>query len=256
MNKYYEVFKFNLKTKMNFKANYFFSLFSFTIHMFVFNTLWDFILNGKTILGYTKPEIIWYIIIGELVYYVSSHNYKKISDMIKNGDIANMLTKPIDFVKYIYAEEASNIINALINIVFAGILGYMMAGAIVLNNIQIFMFIISISLSILLWVSTQVFIGLLAFITEENKAFYLILSKMMLLLVLTPLEFFPSTVQNILRFLPTTYITYPPSKIFVHFNLTENCLLILGQIVSFFILLLAIKFISKKGEENINVNGG
>ncbi|MDD2377106.1 MAG: ABC-2 family transporter protein [Clostridia bacterium] len=256
MRKYYEIFKFNLKTKMNFKANYFFSLLSFTIHILVFNTLWDFILKGKTILGYTKPELIWYIIIGELITYSTAHNYRKISDMVKSGDVANMLTKPIDFVKYIFAEEASCLVNVIINIIFAAILGVVMAGMIKLSIVQGIMFIISILLAVVLWISIQVFIGLLAFITEENEAFYLIISKAMLLLVLAPLEFFPDIIQKILSILPTTYISYPAAKIFVHFNGMQNIQLLGGQIISLGFVLTIIYFLNKKGVENINVNGG
>lgn len=256
MNKYYEIFKFNLKTKINFKANYFFSLFSFTIHILVFNTLWDFILKGKTILGYTKPELIWYIIIGEFITYTTAHNYRKISDMVKSGDIANMLTKPIDFVKYIFAEEASSLVNAVVNLVFAGILGVIMAGAIELSIVQCIIFAISCVFAIILWISIQVFIGLLAFVTEENEAFYLIISKAMLLLVLTPLEFFPNIVQKFFVFLPTTYIAYPPAKTFVHFSSVQNINLLLGQIISLIFVFGIIYMLSVKGVKNINVNGG
>ncbi|MDF2865316.1 MAG: ABC-type uncharacterized transport system permease component-like protein [Clostridia bacterium] len=256
MRKYLEIFKFNLKTKINFKVNFIFSLFSFTIHILVFNTLWDFILKGKTILGYTKPELIWYIIIGEFITYTTSHNYRKISDMVKNGDIANMLTKPIDFVKYIFAEEASCIVNAVINLIFASILGSLMAGIINLSLVQIVMFILSTILAIILWISIQVFIGLLAFITEENEPFYLIISKAMLLLVLTPLEFFPNIVQKVFIFLPTTYIAYPPAKIFVHFSSLQSIQLIIGQITSLFFIFTVIYFLSIKGIKNISVNGG
>ena len=256
MRKYYEIFKFNLKTKMNFKANYFFSLLSFTIHILVFNTLWDFILKGKTILGYTKPELIWYIIIGELIIYSTSHNYRKVSDMVKNGDIANMLTKPIDFVKYIFAEEASCIVNVIVNIIFATILGVVMAGIIKISIVQCMIFIISMLLAVILWISIQVFIGLLAFITEENEAFYLIISKAVLLLVLAPLEFFPNIVQKIFSVLPTTYIAYPPAKIFVHFDSMQNIQLLGGQVLSLGFVLVIIYFLGMRGVKNINVNGG
>jgi ABC-2 type transport system permease protein len=256
MRKYYEIFRFNLKTKMNFKANYLFSLLSFTIHILVFNTLWDFILKGKTILGYTKPELIWYIIIGEFITYTTAHNYRKISDMVKSGDIANMLTKPIDFVKYIFAEEATCVVNAVVNIVFAAVLGLVMAGVIKLSIIQCLMFAVSTVLAIILWISIQVFIGLLAFITEENEAFYLIISKAMLLLVLAPLEFFPDIIQKIFIFMPTTYIAYPPANIFVHFNIVHNLYFLAGQVVSLGFVLTVIYFLSMKGVKNINVNGG
>lgn len=256
MNKYYEIFKFNLKTRTNFKANYFFSLFSLAIHILVLSALWSYILQNKMILGYTKPELIWYVIIGELIVYTASRNYRKISDMVKSGDIANMLTKPVSFVKYIYAEEAACIVNVIVNIIFVAILGVVLAGLINLSLIQCIIFMLSLVISFVMYISVQVAIGLLAFITEENEAFYWIISKASLLLILTPLEFFPSVVQKVLLFLPTTYMIYSPSKIFVHFELLQSLGLMAGQVISLGVMFGIICLLSRKGVKNINVNGG
>ena len=76
------------------------SLFSFGIHIFVFNELWDYILQGKSIIGYTKEELIWYIIVAEFIIYSFETTYKKIATMVKQGDIASMLIKPIDVITY------------------------------------------------------------------------------------------------------------------------------------------------------------
>ncbi len=257
MGKYLAIFKFNLKSELNFKADYIFSLLSFAIHVFVFNALWNYILQGKMIEGYGKTQLIWYIIIGEfLAYSIGKKNYIKVSDMIKNGDVANILTKPLSFMKYILANEATSIVNIGVNLIFAVVLGLIMAGPIKLEAIQVILFIISIIISFFMDVFLYVFIGMLAFLTEENKSFYMVISKAMLLLIFTPLEFFPIWVQNILRFLPTTYIVYPPGKIFVNFDIKSAIFLIICQIFAFLVVYLAVYAINKKGVKNINVNGG
>lgn len=257
MRKYFEVFRFNLKSEMNFKIDYFFSLLSFAVHIFVFNALWDFILQDKAILGYTKAELIWYIIVGEFVAYsVGKKNYLKVSEMIKSGDIANLLTKPISIMKYIVAQEGTCVINILVNFLFGIVMGIVMAGSIAIEPVQIFLFVLSLALGLTIDIFLQVFIGLLAFITEENQSFYLVISKAILLLIFTPLEFFPQAVQNILRFLPTTYIVYPPGKILVDFNLQNAILLIGAQIISLIGVFACAYALNKKGVRNINVNGG
>ncbi len=256
MNKYFEIFKFNLKSKLNFKLNYIFTLFSFTIHVLVFNTLWDFILKDKTILGYTKPELIWYIIIGEFIIYTTSHNYKRISYMIKSGDIVNLLVKPVSMIKYILAEELTCVINLSVNLIFACILGVIMAGIPHITLINLIVFLVSSILGISIWIGINISIGLFAFITEENEPFYLILSKGVLILVLTPLEFFPNMIQKILLFIPTTYVSYPASKNFVHFNVNQSYNLIIGQLIFFILIIIFNNLLSMKGERNINVNGG
>ncbi len=257
MRKYFEIFKFNLKTQINFKANYLFTLFSFTIHIFIFNELWDFILKNKNILGYSRPELIWYIIIGEtLLYMVNGKRYKKISDMIKSGEIANMLTKPVSILKYILSEELTCIINFFVNCVSAIILGLLMAGPLKITFIQFILFFISVIFSIILLILFQAIIGMLAFITEENDSFYLIVSKALLLLVFTPLEFFPQTVKNILSFLPTTYTIYTPCKILIHFDVRGSINLIMCQVLSLIVIFTILNLLSMKGVKNINVNGG
>lgn len=257
MRKYFEVFRFNLKSEINFKIDYFFSLLSFAVHIFVFNALWDFILQDKAILGYTKPELIWYIIVGEFVAYsVGKKNYLKVSEMIKNGDIANLLTKPISIMKYIIAQEGTCVINIIVNFIFGIVMGIAMAGSISVQPVQILLFLVSLVLGLMIDIFLQVFIGLLAFITEENQSFYLVISKAILLLVFTPLEFFPVFVQNILRFLPTTYIVYPPAKILVDFNLQNALLLVVAQIISLVVVFAAAYALNRKGVRNINVNGG
>ena len=102
----------------------------------------------------------------------------------------------------------------------------------------------------------QILIGMLAFITEENQSFYLIISKAMLLLIFTPLEFFPQVVQTILRFLPTTYIIYAPGKILVDFDVNMALTLVASQVISFLFVYICVYALNRKGVKNINVNGG
>ncbi len=257
MRKYIEIFKFNLKTELNFKVDYFFSTISFAIHVFVFNALWDYILQGKMVEGYGKAQLIWYVIIGEFIAYsIGKKNYIKVSEMIKNGDVANILTKPLSFMKYVLANEATSIVNIIINIIFAVVLGLLMAGPISITPIQLVLFSISLILAIVIDVFLYVFIGMLAFITEENKSFYMVISKAVLLLILTPLEFFPNIVQTILRFLPTTYIVYPAAKTLVNYDINSSLLLIGGQIISLVFIFGITYMINLKGVRNINVNGG
>lgn len=257
MRKYLAIFKFNLKTELNFKVDYFFSIISFAIHVFVFNALWDYILQGKIVEGYGKAQLIWYVIIGEFIAYsIGKKNYIKVSEMIKNGEVANILTKPLSFMKYVLANEATSIVNIIINIIFAVVLGLLMAGPISITPIQFVLFSISLILAIVIDVFLYVFIGMLAFITEENKSFYMVISKAVLLLILTPLEFFPNIVQTILRFLPTTYIVYPAAKTLVNYDINSSLLLIEGQIISLVFIFGITYMINLKGVRNINVNGG
>ena len=256
MYKYYNIFLFSLKSQLNFIIDYLASIFSFTIHIIVFNYLWDFMLKNKVAFGYSKNKLIWYVIVGELIAYTTSKSYIKISQMIKNGEVSNMLVKPINFLLYILSQELTSLVKLFFNTSFAIVLGFIMAGNIELNYKKGFFFLISLIFSIFLQISIQLLIGMLSFITEENRAFYNIISKAMYLLLFTPIEFFSSKIQYILKLMPTTYIIYPSAKILVNFNLKNDKYLLLGQVISICLIWYITILLYRKGVKQINVNGG
>ena len=256
MRKYIEIWKYSLKSKLTFLLNYMASLFSFGIHIFVFNELWDYILQGKSIIGYTKAELIWYIIVAEFIIYSFETTYTKIARMVKQGDIANMLIKPIDTIAYFTTEASANIVRVLVNAVFALFLGIIFAGPIEVSFSTIFFTIIASIIGIFTGIFIQILIGILAFFTEENKSFWLVTQKIIFFLVFTPLEFYPEIVQKILLCMPTTYMIYAPAKIFTGTDITSAIVLIGMEILSMLIIYAALRILYKKGVKNINVNGG
>ena len=256
MRKYIEIWKYSLKSKLTFLLNYMASLFSFGIHIFVFNELWDYILQGKSIIGYTKSELIWYIIVAEFIIYSFETTYTKIARMVKQGDIANMLIKPIDTIAYFTTEASANIVRVLVNAVFALFLGIIFAGPIEVSFSTIFFTIIASIIGIFTGIFIQILIGILAFFTEENKSFWLVTQKIIFFLVFTPLEFYPEIVQKILLCMPTTYMIYAPAKIFTGTDITSAIVLIGMEILSMLIIYAALRILYKKGVKNINVNGG
>jgi len=256
VKKYIEIFKYSLKQKINFLPDYIFSLISFGIHVFIFNELWDYILQGKNIEGYTKSELIWYIIIAELVTYSIYKQYIQVADSIKNGEIANMLLKPINYIGYLIADSTATVIKLIINMFFAGILGTILAGHINMSFSSIVATFISITIGVFLGILIQIFLGLLSFYTEENKSFWLITQKIQFFVVFTPLEFYPKIVQKILWLLPTTHVIFEPAKLFVHFESVNFIGLILMQLASVIVVFTIIILIYRNGVKKINVNGG
>lgn len=256
MRKYIEIFKYSVKTKLTFIWNYLFSMFSFAIHVFIFNQLWDYILQGKMVAGYTKSELIWYIIIAEFITYTNEKKYKQIANMVKQGDIANMLIKPVDIINYFLVEDGALIIKGIINFGFAMLLGFTLAGPIEITDISFIFMIIASTIGIFIGVLIQILIGIIAFFTEENSSVYLIIQKFSLLIVFTPLEFYPEFIQKILSLLPTTYYVYAPAKIFTNATINETIKLLGLEILSAVILYVIIRILYKKGVEKINVNGG
>ena len=256
MNKFLNILLFNLKVETKFKFDYFIRLIMYFFHIFVFNELWDYLLKDKLILGYDKESLIWYIIIGEMIIFSMSKNYIKISNLVKSGDIANILIKPINILEYLFLMEFTSVITLLLNLFFAISYGILTLGLPNISILNILLFLFSVLLSYIMILSTQVLIGVLAFFFEENEVFYLIISKAILIVTMTPLEFYSGIVKTFMSFLPTTYIVYAPGKIFLNCDTSDSLKLILYQVLSLIFLIGLLIFITKKGVKKINVNGG
>lgn len=256
MKKYIEIFKYSLKQNMTFKVNYIATLFSLAIHLFVFNELWDYILQGKTAAGFSRTQLIWYITITEFMIYSAYKSYRKITDMVKNGDIANLLTKPVDFIKYRFMEDMSVLITIAVNIISIIIIGLVLVGTIECSLRTFIFTIIAAAIGIVSQIFVQIFVGLSAFIIEETKGIYLILQKLSLLVVFTPVEFYPEIVQKIFYCLPTTYMVYAPGRIFIGADIGTTFRLLILEILSLIFWYVGARLLYKKGVRKINVNGG
>ena len=98
MKKYIAFAKVILKQQFKKLSDVFGTLLSFTIHISIFSLLWDFVLEGKTMAGYSQPQLVWYLILAEAIIYSYSNLYKKIAAKIEMGDFAYDLTKPYNFM--------------------------------------------------------------------------------------------------------------------------------------------------------------
>ncbi len=256
MRKYIEIFKYSIKTQIKFIVDYIVSLFSFAIHIFIFNELWDYILKGKQVAGYTREELIWYIIIAEFITYSAFKIYKKIGEMVKNGTIANMLIRPVDFINYTIFENMSVYIKASVNLIFTIICGIILVGPIEISGLGLIFTCISCVIGIFIGILLQIFVGLISFFTEENNSFWLIVQKLSFFLVFTPIEFYPEIVQKIFGLLPTTYFVYAPARIFTKFDFYSSLKLLGFEILSGLFIYGIIRIMYRIGVKKINVNGG
>lgn len=256
MSKFLRILLFNLKIETKFKVDYFVRLMMFCFRIFVFNELWDYLLKDKMILGYDRVTLIWYIIIGEAIIYTMSRNYIKISDMVKTGDIANILVKPINVLEYLFLMEFTSIINLVLNLIFVMIFGTIILGVPHISLFNLILFIVSILISYLMILSIQILIGILAFFFEDNEPFYFVISKAILIVTMTPLEFFDGFVYKFMTILPTTYIIYAPGKIFLNCDTNLAISLCVNQLLSAIFIVGLLITLTKKGVKKINVNGG
>jgi len=229
---------------------------SFCIHIIVLSQLWNFVLEGKQIKGYSYNELVWYSILAEVILYSFYSYYKKISVSVESGDIAYNLSKPYNFMGRIIAEGFATLPLTFITIFIGSIIGIIIAGPLVLNMIELLCVFLIVFMSATCLLIINMIVGLLAiWMGREVSSVWLLIQKTMLIFVFTPVELMPSFLQLPLKLLPTTNVIYTPSKLLVKFSYSLFVESLLLEILSFVILGAICYIIYRKGAKNLNVNG-
>ncbi len=263
MKKYWFIFKTQVMTNIQYIGNIIFSFIGNFILLFILFNLWNYLYSdpNEVINGYTKAQMIWYVIVTEYLWMVIGGRRltRKISEEVKSGGITYKLNKPYDYVKYCLFDHLGDVfVKAIIFLILFMGMGFIFVGHFPDLNIMSILIvaltcIIATTISALMLIS----LGLLAFFIEDSGPLYWIYSKFILVLgTIFPIEYFPKVLQKILKFTPVFVVSYGPAKLFVNFSY-QSALVILGaQVIYLTIAYLLCSFIYKKGVKNINVNGG
>ena len=104
MRKYLYIFKSNLMTNLQYIGNITIGFITYFVVIFIFANLWKYIYSdqSKLINGYSMEQMIWYVILTEILWYATSGRKlcNKISDDVKSGNIAYNLNKPYNYTGY------------------------------------------------------------------------------------------------------------------------------------------------------------
>lgn len=256
MEKYIAFAKVALKEQLSKVIDELGTVFSFCIHIVIFSFLWDFVLEGKALSGYTKQELVWYVIMAEAIMYSFHYYYRKVASKVEMGDFAYDMTKPFNFLIRIIVEGLAELPMTAILLVAGGILGTIFVGILPFTATQILVSLIVMLLATVILLLFNILVGLLAiWLGRDVSSVWLLCSKAMLIFAFTPIELFPSMIQKVLLLFPTTHVIYTPASLFVHFSLEK---LITSSIyigASFVFLAFLLWVVYKKGVRKQNVNG-
>lgn len=232
------------------------TIFSFCIHITIFSFLWEFVLEGKIMAGYSEQQLIWYVIIAEGIMYSFHHYYRKVAYKIEMGDFAYDLTKPFNFLGRIIAEGLAELPMTVILIVVGGILGVVFTGMIDISIAGVILSLVVMLFATILLLLFNITIGFLAiWLGRDVSSVWLLCQKAMLIFAFTPIELFPNFMQKFLMLLPTTHVVYTPASLFVHFSSEKLIISIVSLVASFVFVCALLCVIYKKGVKKQNVNG-
>ena len=263
MRKYLYIYKTELMSNLQYIFDVIMGFVGCIIILFIFLNLWDYIYSDPTqiINGYTKSQMIWYVIITEILWMVLGGRKLcfKICNDVRTGNIAYNINKPYNYILYSLSNHLGMCTVKGIMYSLMGLsLGLLFMGSFPEMSVLsclcvIFTGILATVISVLL----VTFIGLCAFIIEDSNPFYWLYSKFILVLgTIFPIEYFPSVVQPILVYSPIYVVSYGPAKLFVDFSFSSFVSILLAQIIYIIIGYLLCLLLYRKGVKKLNVNGG
>ncbi len=263
MRKYVYIFLSEIMSNLQYIGNIILGFIGYLIHIFVFLNLWEYLYSDSTqvINGYTMKQMVWYVIITELLWMIVSGNKycKKIINDVRSGNIAYNITKPYNYILYAISGHLGEcVVRGIIYIILSMGIGLLFLGSFPkLNILSILLVFISFIMAILINMFFSTFIGLLSFFIEDATPFYWLYGKLVLILgTIFPIEFFPKFIRPILSYSPIYAMSYGPAKLFVDFDFNMFFKIFISQIIYIIISYIMCLLLFRKGVKKLNVNGG
>lgn len=260
--KYFYVFKISIANHLVYAGNFIIRNFFFVFIVYVMLLLWKSIYGeGQGLVaGLSLNQMIWYLIVTEVITLSRSNIFSEVSEDIKKGNIAYLLNKPYHYIYYSLANALGEIGTRLLtNTIIALVIGFLYVGPLVqFNSRNLPLILLSILLGVLLNFFIYINLALTAFWLEENVAFMWIYSKLVFTLggMLIPLELFPEWLESVARYLPFAYVAYGPARLTVSFSMTNLISTVSWQVGYLVVFTVLSTLIFRRGVKVLNVNGG
>lgn len=221
--------------------------------------------NNSSIDGYNFNSIMLYTIMANLTAIIINTDIaSSIATDIQKGDITNSFIRPVPYMWKLTGEALGDI-SFNIFVFFMPMIIILIIGSSIYNieynlkYISIFLYILSVIFSIYINFQINVLVGFCAFYVNYIWGF-LMLKHAIIMIVsgqLFPISFYPDKVIQILKLTPFYYINYGPVSILLNkFSDKETFEVLLIQFVWCILLYFASKYVLKKSEARLQVNGG
>ena len=188
--------------------------------IFVFAQLWlvTYRSTGSHVIsGFSIEQMLWYLVLTESITMGQVRAASAMDSEVKTGQIAYTLSRPYSFLLYHYASYiGETMVRIPVNIVIGGALALVTVGPLGAGAASFAAGIAAAVLGTSLHFLVSASIGLLAFWFEDTASFYLLYSRIVMLLggMMLPLDLFPEGVRRVAKALPTSLMIYEPARLF------------------------------------------
>jgi ABC-2 type transport system permease protein len=215
--------------------------------------------NQSTVGGFSVRDLVWYLVITEIVALSTPRIAQTIDTEVRSGDVVYPLARPYSYPAYHLASFWGETLvrlpcNALVGVAVAllavgppptsalGLLGtaLLTIGAITLKGML------------------DTLVGLSAFWVEDTQPAEWIYSKFVITIggLLLPLDLFPEWLAAIARGLPFASMAYAPARVFVGFDWSVFAPLLLTQVSWLVVCWLAVMLVFDRAARRLVAHGG
>ena len=263
MRKYAVIYRSVCMENLQYAANIVMGFASYFVFIFIFIMLWNYIyqMPGEVIAGYTKEQMIWYVMMTEMIWFASNSASVagSVTTDIRGGNIAYLMNKPYHYTLYIltkYTGEWS--IRLPMYALLAAAAGIGMVGAVPGFPIsRLPLMILCVILGITVNAVFLICIGLLSFWIEDATPFRWLYDKLILVVeTIFPIEIFPEALQPFFKLTPIYTVCYGPAKLIVDFSDSKCVEILLAQVLYLAAGCGLMFYTYRKGVKKLYVNGG
>ena len=258
--KYAAVARVAMQNSTVYTRNLLFGSLFFCLILFMFLQLWEKVAGERGLVaGYSINRLLWYYTVAEIVTLTRSDILERLNNDIRSGDVAIQLLRPYQYLTSLFADAFGQLVLRLaINTSVGCLTALVLVGPLEgFSLVHLPFMILSVLLGLFLCLSMEALIGVTAFWTEDNSAFWWISQKLAFMLGLfLPLEMLPSWLHSIAVFLPYPYMMYAPARLTSSFSWTEAAWLLPGQLMFGVLLFTLAQAVYRKGARMVNANGG
>lgn len=263
MKKYKVIYRSVLMENLQYAPQIMIGYISYFIFIYVFIQLWNYIyaVPGERIAGYTKEQMIWYVMITEMILFGarSADAARQVSMDIRGGNIAYLMNKPYHYTMYILTKYTGEWnIQLPMYAGFTAVIGVTMVGR--LPDFRLLTLLAAVPCIVLGITINAVFklcISLLSFWIEDAAPFQWLYDKVIIIIgTIFPIEIFPVWLQPFFKLTPIYTVCYGPAKLIVDFSMEKWVEILLAQAVYLTAGFVIMFWIYAKGVKKLYVHGG
>ncbi len=263
MRKYAVIYRSVWMENLQYIANMAMGFLNYFVFIFIFVKLWEYMYRtpGELIAGYTKEQMIWYVMMTEMFFFGSNANSvaREVAGDIRSGNIAYLMNRPYHYTLYILTKYTGDwSVRLPVYAVFAVILGMAMVGPVPGFRLSAVPAMgICVILGITINAVFKLCISLLSFWIEDAAPFQWLYDKLLLVVgLIFPIEIFPKILQPLFKLTPIYTVCYGPAKLIVDFSLGKCTEILAAQILYLAAGCGLMFLIYGKGVKKLYVNGG